>query len=61
VLERLHPPDDILQQLLLAPEFLGALRLVPDLRVLQLLADLREAIDLYIDVKDTSAGPSAAS
>jgi hypothetical protein len=54
----LHAPDNVLQQLLFAPEFLRALRLVPDLRVLELFTDLRQSIDLYIDVKDTSADRS---
>jgi hypothetical protein len=56
----LHAPDHIFEQLLFASELLGALRLVPDFRVFQLLADLRESIDLYIDVKDTSAVRSTA-
>jgi len=61
VLERLHSPDNILEQLLFAPEFLCLLRLVPDFRVFQFLGDLGEPVDLYIDVKDTSANRSAAS
>jgi len=52
--------DHVFQQLFFAPKFLRPLRLVPDLRVLELLADLRQPVDLYIDVKDTSAGPSTA-
>jgi hypothetical protein len=61
VLERLHSPDHVFEQLLFAPEFLRLLGLVPDLRVFQFLGDLGEPVDLYIDVKDTSAGRSAAS
>jgi hypothetical protein len=57
----LHAPDHVFEQLLFAPQLLGPLRLVPDLRVLELFADLRESIDFYIDVKDTSAVRSSAS
>jgi len=56
----LHAHDHVFEQLLFASEFLRTLRLVPDLRVLELLADLRQPIDLYIDVKDTSASRSTA-
>jgi len=36
----LHPLHDLVEQLLLAAELLGLLLVVPDLRVLQLAADL---------------------
>jgi len=57
----LHAPDHVFEQLLFAPQLLGPLRLVPDLRVLELFANLRESIDFYIDVKDTSVVRSSAS
>src|SRR5882672_5787989 len=53
--ERLHAPDHVFQQLFFAPEFLRALRLVPDLGVFEFLADFPESTDLHIDVKGTSA------
>jgi len=46
--------DDGLERLLLAPEFLGALGLVPDVGVLERGVDLVQAQGLAVVVKDTS-------
>jgi len=45
------------QALLLASQLLGALRIGPDLRVLELPVDLYEARALAVEVKDTSSAP----
>jgi hypothetical protein len=49
--------DDVVERLLLLAELLRALRIVPDLRVLELARNLRQPRRLGVEVKDTSAGP----
>jgi hypothetical protein len=52
--------DDAVELLLLLAEFLGARRVVPNLRILELAIDRGEARSLDVVVKDTSeAGPPA--
>jgi hypothetical protein len=46
--------DDRVERLLFLAERLGALGIVPDLRVLELAADLGQPRRLDIEVKDTS-------
>jgi hypothetical protein len=46
--------DDAVELLLLLAELLGARRIVPDLRILELAVDRCEACSLDIEVKDTS-------
>jgi hypothetical protein len=45
--------DDFLERALLAPEFLRALRVVPDGGVLEGGVDFRQAVRLAVVVKDT--------
>jgi hypothetical protein len=56
--ERLHRGFEVL---LLAPELLGALRVGPDLRVLQRLEDFYEPRLLAVVVKGTSSAPRTFS
>jgi len=52
---------DVFQRFFLAPEFLGALGVVPDLGIFHLLVEEGQALTLLIVVKDTSAArPRAA-
>jgi hypothetical protein len=57
--------DDAVELLLLLPELLRPLRVVPDLRILELAVDGREPRRPHIEVKDTSEaeryGPSGPS
>jgi hypothetical protein len=46
--------DDAVELLLLLAEVLRALRIVPDLRILELAVDRGEARRLDVEVKDTS-------
>jgi hypothetical protein len=52
--QALHPPDDVVEQLLLPAEFLRLLRVVPDVRVFEFARNLLQSLRLGIDVKDTS-------
>jgi hypothetical protein len=62
VVERRQRADDRVERLLLLAELLRALRVVPDLRVLELARYRREPRGLLVDVKDTSASrPPAPS
>jgi hypothetical protein len=45
------------EALLFAPQLLGALRVGPDLRVLEQPVDLYEALFLRVEVKGTSSAP----
>jgi hypothetical protein len=60
VRDRAERLDGVLQALLLAPQLLGALRVGPDLRVLELPVDLYEARLLAVEVKGTSSAPPTA-
>jgi hypothetical protein len=53
--------DGGLQILLFAPQLLGALRVGPDLRVLEQLVDLYEALFLRVEVKGTSSAPRTSA
>jgi len=53
--------DERLERLLLLAELLRALRVLPQLRVLELAVQRREAALLRLVVKDTSAAPPTAS
>jgi hypothetical protein len=56
----LQAADDGVERLLLAPQFLGALLVVPDRGILELAGYFLEALVLGIEVKDTSAAPRTA-
>jgi hypothetical protein len=56
----LHATDDVVQELFLASQFLRALLVVPDARILQVRRDLFQSGFLGLDVKDTSAVRPAA-
>jgi len=55
-----HAADHVVEQLLLAAQFLGALGVVPDAGVLERGRDVLQACLLAVDVKDTSAVRPAA-
>ena len=55
-----EPGDDAVQQLFLAPQGLGALGVLPDVRVFEFAGDFDYACLLGIEVKDTSAVPALA-
>jgi len=47
--------DDLIELLLFPAEVLRALRIIPDVRILELAGDDFEALALRFEVKDTSA------
>jgi hypothetical protein len=49
--------DDAFELFLFLTEGLCALLIIPDVGVFQLFLDFREALRLYIEVKDTSGDP----
>src|SRR5439155_17488632 len=50
-----QPPDDTIEQFFFFAQLLGALLIVPDFGVFELLSDDGETLRLYVEVKDTSA------
>jgi hypothetical protein len=52
-LQRFELVDDLREACALAPEVLRALRVVPDVRVLELAGDFLQPLALGIEVKDT--------
>ena len=61
LIEALRRLDDGLERALLAPQLLGPLRLVPDVRVLECGVDLVQPQRFAVVVKDTPGGRWCAS